>query len=153
MRPLFVIALMLAATASQAGITKWVDADGKVHYSDGPPPASAKSQQTLNINSAPAAGNAMSDSKGGAKSLAERDLESRKRRVEAEETAAKQAKDREEAKRKKENCAQARNQLQALRDGQRMVKYDEKGERVYLEDDARPKAIEEAQRAADSWCK
>lgn len=154
MRQLLVIALMLAAaTASHAGITRWVDADGKVHFSDQPAPATAKSQKTLDIKSSPAATKTSPDSKGGEKSLAEKELESRKRRVEAEESAAKQAKDQEEAKRRKENCAQARNQLQALQDGQRIARYDEKGERAFLEDSARPKAIEEAQRAVDSWCK
>ena len=90
---------------------------------------------------------------GGARSLAERELESRKRRVKAEEAAAKQAEEKKDAQRKQENCAQARNQLQALQEGQRIVRYDEKGERVFLEDSARPQAIEEAKRAADSWCK
>jgi IS5 family transposase len=154
MRQLLVIAMMLAAaTVSHAGITRWVDADGKVHFSDQPPPPTAKSQKTLDIKSSPAAAKTSADSKDGEKSLAEKELESRKRRVEAEENAAKQAKDQEEAKRKKENCTQARNQLQALQSGQRIARYDEKGERVFLEDSARPKAIEEAQRSVDSWCK
>ena len=93
------------------------------------------------------------DSKGGEKSLAEKDLESRKRRIQAEETAAKQAKDQEEAKSRKANCEQARNQLQALQEGQRVSKFNEKGERVFLEDSDRALAIEEAKKSADSWCK
>ena len=34
--------LMLACAAAQADLYRWVDADGKVHYSDQPPPASIK---------------------------------------------------------------------------------------------------------------
>ena len=34
--------LMLACVAAQADFYRWVDADGKVHYSDQPPPASVK---------------------------------------------------------------------------------------------------------------
>lgn len=153
MRQLLAIFLMLAAAASHAGITRWVDADGKVHFSDQPPPPTAKSQKTLDIKSSPAAAKNSPDAKGGEKSLAEKELEFRKRRVEAEENAAKLARDHEEAKRKTENCAQARSQLRALQDGQRMARYDEKGERVFLEDSARAKAIDEAQQAVDSWCK
>lgn len=153
---LMIFSLLMAATSASAGITKWVDADGKVHYSDGPPPATAKSQQTLNIKTAPA-GSAVpdgkSESKGGEKTLAEKELEFRKRAVEKEESASKQAKAQEEEKRRKENCTQARNQLQALKDGQKSSRYDEQGERVFLEDSARPKAIQEAQQAVDSWCK
>jgi hypothetical protein len=147
-----IFAVLAMASSAHAGITKWVDADGKVHYSDGPPPASAKSQKPLNIQSSPA-GAQPASAGGEGKSLAERDLESRKRRVEAEEAAAKEAKDKEEAKRKQANCAQARAQLQALQEGQRMSSYNEKGERVFMEDSARPAAIEEAKRAVDSWCK
>lgn len=150
---LIIISMLAAATSSYAGITRWVDADGKVHFSDQPPPPTAKSQKTLDIRTTPSVPTASPDSKSGEKSLAEKELEFRKRQVEAEEAAAKQAKDQEEAKRRQENCAQARNQLQALQDGQRIAKYNEKGERVFLEDSARPKAVEEAQRAVDSWCK
>ncbi len=154
MRQLLIIVLMLmVATVTNARVSKWVDAEGKVHYSDQPPPSTAKSQKNLDIQTSPASPIATPDSKGGAKSLAERELESRKRRAEAEEAAAKQAEEKKDAQRKQENCAQARNQLQALQEGQRMVKYNEKGERVFLEDSARPQAIEEAKRAADSWCK
>jgi hypothetical protein len=154
MRQLLTIFLMLAlATVAQAGVTRWVDAEGKVHYSDQPPPPTAKSQKTLDLKTSPALPIAAPDNKGGEKSLAEKDLESRKRRVQAEETAAKQAKDQEEEKSRKANCEQARNQLQAFQEGQRIAKFDEKGERVFLEGNDRALAIEEAKKTVDSWCK
>lgn len=150
--PLIIFLLLTLAATAHAGVTKWVDADGKVQYSDQPPPT-AKSQKTLNIKTGPALPKAESDSGGGGKSMAEKDLEFRKRQVKAEEAAAKEAKDQEEAKRMKANCEQARRQLQALQDGQRITRYDEKGERVFMEDSDRPQATEEAKRAVDSWCK
>ncbi|MHB1619806.1 MAG: DUF4124 domain-containing protein [Sulfuricella sp.] len=150
---LTIISMLMVATVTNAGVIKWVDAKGKVHYSDQPPPSTAKSQKNLDFQTGPASPIATPDSKGGEKSLAEKDLEFRKRRAEAEKAAAKQAEEKKDAKRKQENCAQARNQLQALQEGQRIVQYNEKGERVFLEDSARPQAIEEAKRAADSWCK
>ena len=150
---LTIVSMLMAVSAAQAGITRWVDADGKVHFSDQTPPPTAKSQKTLDIKTSPAAPKASSDGKNGEKSLAEKELESRKRRVETEEAAARQSRDQENAKQKKENCAQARNQLQALQDGQRISRFDEKGERVFLEDSARPKAIEDARRSVDSWCR
>ena len=154
MRQLLTIVSMLAlATAAQAGVTRWVDAEGKVHYSDQPPPPTAKSQKNLDLNNSPALPIAVPDSKGGEKSWAEKDLESKKRRVQAEETAAKQAKDQEEAKSRKANCGQARNQLQALQEGRRISKFDEKGERVFLDDNDRVLAIVETKKSVDSWCK
>jgi len=150
---LTIVSMLVAATAAHAGITQWVDAEGKVHFSDQPAPPTAKSKKTLDIKARQGASMAAPDDKNGAKSLAERELESRKRRVEAEEAAAKQVKDQAEAKQRKENCAQARNQLRALQDGQRISRYNEQGERVFLDDSDRPKAIQDAQQAVDSWCK
>lgn len=153
MRQLLIfVSMLMLATATQAGVTRWVDAEGKVHYSDRTPPSTAKSQKNLDLKNNPALPQAATDNKGEEKSLAEKDLEFRKRRVQAEETAARQARDQEEATRKKANCEQARNQLQALQEGQRMAKYNEKGERVFLEGSDRAKAIEEAKKSADSWC-
>ena len=154
MRQLLAIFSMLAmATFAQAEVTRWVDAEGKVHYSDQPPPSTAKSQKTLDLKNNPALPGAAPESKGGEKTLAEKELESRKRRVQAEEAAAKRAKDEEEAKNKKINCEQARNQLQALQEGQRVSRFNEKGERVFLDDKDRAPAIEEAKKSVDSWCK
>ncbi|MCE5182507.1 MAG: DUF4124 domain-containing protein [Betaproteobacteria bacterium] len=138
---------------AHAGVTKWVDADGKVQYSDQPPPVSTKSQKSLNIKTSPALPKATSNSNGESRSIAEKELEFRKRQVKTEEAAAKEAKDQEEAKRAKANCEQSRQQLQALQEGQRMSKYNEKGERVFMEDSDRPQAINEAKQAVDSWCK
>ena len=147
------VSILILATAAQAGVTRWVDTEGKVHYSDQPPPPTAKSQKNLDLKNSPVLPMAPPYSKGGEKSLAEKDLESRKRRVQAEENAAKQAKDQEEAKSRKANCEQARSQLQALQEGQRVSKFDEKGERVFIEDAERAKAIEGAKKTVDSWCK
>jgi glutaredoxin len=39
---IFFPVLMLACGAAQADVYRWVDADGKIHFSDQPPPASIK---------------------------------------------------------------------------------------------------------------
>ncbi|MDD5241245.1 MAG: DUF4124 domain-containing protein [Sulfuricella sp.] len=149
--PLLAFSLLTLAATAYAGVTKWVDADGKVHYSDQPPPAAVKSQKSLDIKTSPVLPKATSDSES--RSMAEKDLEFRKRQVKAEEAAAKEAKDQGEARRAKANCEQAQRQLQALQEGQRISRFNEKGERVYMEDSDRPQAISEAKQAVDSWCK
>ena len=150
---LTIVSMLVLATAAQAGVTRWVDAEGKVHYSDQKPPPTARSQKNLDLTNNPTLPQAAPDSIGGEKNLAEKALESRKRRVQAEETAAKQARDQEEEKSRKANCAQARHQMQALQDGYRISKFNEQGERVFLEDKDRAPAIEEAKKSVDSWCK
>ena len=42
---LLILAMLIASTAAGAGVYKWTDAQGRVHYSDQPPPNDAKSIQ------------------------------------------------------------------------------------------------------------
>src|SRR5450756_2102569 len=44
MSKFLLILLMLASTNTFAAISKWVDAQGQVHYSDQPPPPEAKAE-------------------------------------------------------------------------------------------------------------
>ena len=88
-----------------------------------------------------------------AKSMADKELEFRKRRVESEEAKAKQAKAEADAKVREQNCAQARGQLRSLQEGRRIVKYNAAGERVFLDDQARPEETARAQKSVDDWCK
>ena len=46
---LFVLCLSLATTAWAAEMYRWVDKDGKVHYTDSPPPASARKVEEKNL--------------------------------------------------------------------------------------------------------
>src|SRR5512147_1313366 len=88
----------LAAMPAVAETYKWTDAEGKVHYSDRPPPANAKGQVTLKPrkqSSAPAAapatdkGSPPATDKGAppakAKTYVEQEAEFKKRQVEAAE--------------------------------------------------------------------
>ena len=45
MHILLALPLLLAGTAGAAEMFRWVDADGKVHYTDAPPPPTAKNVQ------------------------------------------------------------------------------------------------------------
>lgn len=46
---LIVLPLLLAGATSAAEMFRWVDADGKVHYTDAPPPPTAKNVQQKNL--------------------------------------------------------------------------------------------------------
>ena len=46
------LALLLCAGGAAAQVYKWVDANGKTHFTDKPPPASAKTSQIKSSNSA-----------------------------------------------------------------------------------------------------
>lgn len=56
MKNAWLLALCLAAGWAQAGeMFRWVDADGKVHYTDQPPPAAAKKVEEKKLGGGPAA--------------------------------------------------------------------------------------------------
>lgn len=52
-RFLLVVAILAFAGPAAAQMYKWIDKDGKVHYSDQPPPADAKQQAAPATSSAP----------------------------------------------------------------------------------------------------
>ncbi|HVS25853.1 MAG TPA: DUF4124 domain-containing protein [Burkholderiales bacterium] len=153
-----IILSLLSGVVASADVYKWVDSDGTVHYSDQPPPGAVKEQSLSNKSGTPpgssgasGAGNAAPNA-AGPKTYIEQDAEFRKRQVEAEEKHAKEEKVLAEAKGRQQNCEHARSSLQSLQSGQRVVKYNEKGERVYLDDNERGQEIANAQKSVDSWC-
>lgn len=123
-------------------IYKNVDSNGEVHYSDSPLPDAKK----LDLPPPPAADHA-------GPSLADQERAFRQRRVDREEAEKKQQQQQAKAKRERDNCRAARDNLRTLQQGSRIYRYDAEGKRVYLDDQARRKAIGEAQRNIRSWCK
>jgi len=158
LRILSLIVLALCATTSAyCDVYKWVDTDGTVHYSDQPAPGTIKEEQTLGIKSGTSGTDAPGTEKAapksaGPKTYKEEDSEFRKRQVEAEEKAKKEQKALAEAKDAQQNCERARSSLQSLQTGQRVTVYNDKGDRAYLDDNARAQEIANTQKAVDFWC-
>jgi hypothetical protein len=139
---------------------KWTDAEGKIHYTDQPPPANAKELGTLNGRkpSAPATtASPPAGDKGAtaakAKTPAEQEADFRKRQVEAAEREAAEKKKAAEAAERKQNCETSRAQLKNLQSGGRITRANAQGERDYLNDAQIAQEIERAKKAVDSWCK
>jgi hypothetical protein len=126
-------AAALCALPAAATLYKWVDANGRVVYSDQPPTAPGVKAETLNAVAPPANPNAM-------KELAQKDAELRKRQADRVETAAKSDKDRVARDRRTEDCARLADGIKQLSWGQ-VVIYgtNQKGEQVPLDDAAREK--------------
>lgn len=148
MNRLWILLLLALPLGASAELYRWVDAQGRVHYSDSPPPANATSTKTLNTpapaSPAPAA---------APKSWQEKEMEFRQRRAAEAEAQAKKEKEAEEARQKQANCEAARKNLQLLESGQRVVTVNAQGEREFLDDAARQKAINDARKAVETWCK
>ncbi len=152
-RLLTVCATMLVAGPAAGQILECVDAKGGKEYAQTCPPGTVKETKVMKGGTS-----AASPGTGGtapaAKSLAERNLEFRKRITDRQAAEAKAEKAAAEAKDAERNCYNARAQLRALQEGQRIARLDPNtGARLYLADEDRPAEIANAQKAADSWCK
>jgi len=122
------IALPMGAHAQ---LVKCVGKGGKVEYARECPEGTT--EQKTGIRSAPAG-----PSSGGApaqKSLVERDADFKKRMIEQQEAAGKDAKKTAEMNQRREDCDAAQAYLKSIESGQRIARTDPKtGERVFLED-------------------
>lgn len=143
------ILLVLASFNSYAGLTKWVDKDGAVHYSDAPPPEDVKSE-TVHIRSSDQA--APASGARGTKSIYEMERDLNKERKAQEAAEKKAAQKEQEAEAKQRNCAAAQNQLATLRNAPRIATYDAEGNRTIMDDATREDQIRQAEASVSQFC-
>ena len=134
---------MLAAAAFALGVAsfpesasatlyKWTDANGRVVYSDQPPMGDVKTE-TLNGPPPPANPNAV-------KEMAAKDVELKKRQAELAEKEKKADSQRAELSKKADQCNRVQAQIRQLAAEQiSLVRVNEKGEQVYVDDATRRK--------------
>ena len=139
------LALVLAAGAAGAAtMYKWVDANGRVIYSDQPPPGNVKSEI---VKPPPPPVNPTA-----AQEFADKEQElKQKDKKKAEETKAAE-KTRTDAERKREACTSATSQIKALQAKDPLFRYNEKGEKVYYDDEARRIEIQRQQQNVREYC-
>ncbi len=152
------LAVMLAFAASAfAQMYRWVDKDGRVHYTATPPPPGVKAR-TLQAPAAAVPADeaakdaAAKDAPRGPLTPAEQEQEFRKRQLEAQKASEKQAQAAKEAEIKQGNCDRARAALATYESGQRVARTNAQGERYYLEEDALARETDAARQAVRDWC-
>ncbi len=142
----FLVVLCFLTFSVYAAMYRWVDKEGKTHYSDQPPSdADAKA-----VNAKPASG---SSSSTAVKSYQEKDQEFKKRRIEEQEADKKQKVELANTQAKQKNCSDAKSRLALLQAGGRIAKTNEKGEREFLNDKDRENNLREAEKSVSEWCK
>ena len=154
------LTLCLALPAS-AQMYKWVDSNGKVQYSDKPPPSNIKTEKLREAAPAASAPEA-SDAKGaakkdaakaGPKTQAQEEQAFRKRQLDATKAQEADEKKQAEVRQQAENCTRARAALTNLEMGGRQVRIDDKGERVFLEEDQIARETAKARQDVATACK
>ena len=130
----FGVIAAIAGSAASAAMYKWVDENGRTAYGD-TPPAGVKAER-INSGPAPADPAAVRD-------MATKDAEVRKRMQQRSDDEAKAQKDRVDENLRRTQCQQAAGRVKSLRQDANVYRYNEKGEKVFLDTAARENAIAE----------
>jgi hypothetical protein len=139
------LGLLMAVAPAGAAMYKWLDANGRVVYSDQPPPANVKSEI---VKEPPPRANP-----NAAKDLVNQETEIKLREKKQAEEAKNADKARADADRRREICAQALGQLKALQlESANLYRFNDKGEKVFLDDAARRSETEQLQQVVRENC-
>lgn len=118
------LTLLAAALPAQAQMYKCVDDRGHAYYRDQP----ATGCKEVDIRGSPPVSGTMQERKPD---FAGQDAELRRRMLERDAAAEKE---RDQRERLEQRCASLRRQNSILTSGVPIVNYNDKGERVYMED-------------------
>ena len=146
--PFAVAALLVLATVggpAAATMYKWVDANGRVVYSDQPPPANVKSEI---VKPPPPP-----DNPRAAQELEDQDIANKQRDKKKADEAKAADKAKQTAEKRREVCVNALGQLRALQQKDDILfRYNEKGEKIYYNDEMRRDEFERQQQVARDNC-
>jgi len=134
---------IFASVGFSAGVYKWKDSEGNIHYGDRPTADSAE-EIMVKTGHKPDLGLIERQQKRD-RLLSVLDEERNEKR--SDKALAAQQKAEHELK-----CSEARDQLEQYRTAGYLYKLDEKGNRSILEDEAHASALENAQDSVNHWC-
>ena len=126
------------------------------HFSELPPPGqqAAKPRQPPAAQGQPQAAPASAADGGrpAGKTWQEKETEFRQRQIERDAAARKQEEQDAAAKRLQRDCLLARKSLENLQNVNAVARYDDRGERVYLDDRQRAALIQQRRQEIDARC-
>lgn len=163
-----VSAAALACPMPASAQWAWRDAAGKMVYSDQPPPKSVPAKNIVRQPAAPAVARqaptpeapaeAAADSKApparpGTPTVAEREIESRRRQQQLAEADKKAADEEAQRAHSAENCERLRAYQRALEGGHRIARVNAAGEKEILGDAQRTAEVERTRAQIEQQCR
>ncbi len=145
----FLCIVIVASPTVMAGVYRWVDENGKVHFTDRPP-ADQKTKQ-VKIRQLE-----NGDRKDGVQTEAERKqlqqrlLDSYRQDREAKQEAA--TKKKKESHEREVRCIYAKDQLREYRDASGLYEPQADGSRRILSKEAHAATIERIRKTVERWC-
>lgn len=155
------VATLAALPGAASAQWKWRTPDGRVQYSDRPPPAGVAEKDILSqprggvrpaAASTPASA-AASSAAPAARPASDPELEARRRKDKEQEEAKRKAEEDKLAKQRAENCQRAQGYLRTLNDGIRIARTNAQGEREILNDEQRAQEVQRTQQIIASDCR
>ena len=165
----WILLLLLATSAPAWAQYKWKDSRGQVHVSDLPPPRDIPDKDVLqrpatgqrSANTAVAVPGASVNASTRASASAappirppvDPEIEARRKRADEEAKQRMRTDEERLAAQRAENCQRARQQLAMADSGQRLLRYNERGEPVVIDDAGRADDAQAARRVMASDCR
>lgn len=152
---------LLASSGPAWAQYKWKDSRGQVHVSDLPPPRNIPDKDVLQrpgtaqraANTAQAVPSAAASAAPPVKTPVDPELEARRKRADEDTRQRARADEDRLAAQRAENCQRARQQLAMAESGQRLLRYNERGEPVVIDDASRADDAQAARRVMASDCR
>jgi hypothetical protein len=149
---LLACAYMGFAASAAAQIFECTNAAGVKEYAQFCPPGTVQRRQVT--KAAETGGDGGSTPGSAQKSFAVQDAEYRQRLLERQQADKQSEEEQGRAEEFDRNCVEARTQLKAVQDGQRLQRFDPAtGEKVVYTDDDRAEAADSQRKAIAQWCK
>ena len=141
--------LLVLSCASSAGVYKWIDEQGNVHYSDRP--TTTQSSVEMDVEHSTSVSTGREQERLSRQEKRERLLQSMAEdRLEKQEQREKQRTKRQQ---NREKCNHYRDQMRHYKRANSLYKLDKDGNRVYVSDSDRAKATQNLQRRIKKYCK
>ncbi len=159
------VAPVVMLSAAHGQTYQWKDSSGKTVISDTPPPGSAKGSRSIGAKQpAVVTGSAENATENGTaekakaassepQTVAEKELDFRKRQQEAREKAEKEEKEAAAARQKRETCERARNNYRMLQSDTPISQADSKGNLQTMDAARRSQELERTRRIMQEACK
>jgi Domain of unknown function (DUF4124) len=152
------LAIFLATATVAAQVFKWIDKDGKVNFSDTPPPAEAVKGEAKKIvapsaSPSPLAAPSKLATPPSTKASADPAKDAEKKKTDLAEKAKKDEAADKIAKQNEERCKEAKRYLSTLESGTPIKQSNDAGENVFMTDEARASESARAKTAATESCK
>ncbi|MDQ6621655.1 MAG: DUF4124 domain-containing protein [Pseudomonadota bacterium] len=140
-----VLCAALVALPAQAAMWKWMDANGRVVYSDIPPAGDMKAERVT--------GPAARANPNAPKELLSQEAELKKRQLQRNEEETKTEKTKIDSGKRQEQCTLMRGQLKALQmDNVQHYRINERGERVVIDPAMRKQQAERIETYLKEQC-